>query len=633
MIIGTAGHIDHGKTALVHALTGIDTDRLPEEKRRGISIDLGYAYVDGLRPGERIGFIDVPGHERLVHTMLAGATGIDHALLLVAADDGVMPQTHEHLAVLSLLGIASATLVVNKVDRVSADRVQEVLHALRALVAGTPLAEAPAFAVSATRGDGVDALRRHLLALAPLARASDADSGFRLAVDRVFTLEGIGTVATGTVEAGEVRVGDELLLVPSPAPLHARVRSLHAQNQPAERGGIGQRCALALPGLHRDAVRRGQVLCSPGIALSTQRLDVLLSAWAADATPLRSGAGVHVHLGADDAVAVITPLDDEALAPGRSARAQLVTRTPVAAWRGQRLVLRDLSARRTLAGCTVLDPFAPTRHRRTPQRLQWLSAAALADPAARWAALLESSPAGLDLARQARREGLACAPPLPSWAVRAGTLAFSPAHWQQLRAGVLGALDRFHADTPDELGPSTSRLRRLAAPLLAPAAWPALVAGLVHDGELAQEGAWLHRPQHAVALSAAERALAERVLPLIRAGDIDPPWLRELATTLGQPEPQLRMGLARIARRGEIFPVVRDLYFHARTLERLACLVRELAGREGEVRAASFRDACGLGRKRAIQILEFFDRMGLLRRVKDAHVLRADGDGFMAPAE
>lgn len=396
MIIGTAGHIDHGKTSLVRALTGVETDRLPEEKRRGISIELGYAYLHA-PGGPSLGFVDVPGHERLLHTMLAGATGIAHALLIVAADDGVMPQTREHLAVVALLGVTQGTVAITKIDRLDpatrAARLAEVQAEVHALLAPTALAEAPMFPVSAVTGEGVEALRLHLLASArPPGAASLQDSAraFRLAVDRAFTLAGVGTVVTGSVTSGTARVGDELGLAPQGRSV--RVRGIHAQNQPAEEARTGQRCALALAGVAKDEVHRGDWACAPSITLATTRIDVQCQLWADESKALRSGTPVHVHLGTSDVTGSIVLLDCDTLAPGGTALAQLVLHGTVAAWHGDRGVLRDASATRTVAGVRVLDPFAPQRYRKTPERLAQLAAQALPDRAARVAALLEHAP-------------------------------------------------------------------------------------------------------------------------------------------------------------------------------------------------------------------------------------------------
>ena len=635
MIVGTAGHIDHGKTTLVRALTGVDTDRLPEEKRRGISIELGYAYLAA--PGaERIGFIDVPGHERLVHTMLAGASGIDLALLLVAADDGVMPQTREHLAVLSLLGVARGAVVVTKIDRVDAQRVDAVRAEAVALVAGSTLAAAPVLAVSATTGQGVDALRAWLSdAAAQPARRDDASLGFRLAVDRAFTLAGVGTVVTGTAHAGSVKVDDELLLVPPAIPL--RVRSLHAQNEAVSRAGAGQRCALGLAGIAKDDVARGQWLVAPTIASVTQRLDARLLLWHGEAKALRAGTPVHLHLGASDTLASVALLDPglDALEPGASARVQLVLRAPLAAWHGDRIVLRDVSASHTLAGGVVLDPQAPARYRRTPQRMAELDAWERPTAGERLQALLATSPNGVNLATWSRAEGRREEPPgLPAAALHAGDWALAAAHLQPWTATVLRALAAFHTQHPQELGPDLARAHRLAAPRLADPLWRALVSSLVADGRVQQRGAQLHLPEHGVQLSAQEERIAQKLLPRMEAGGFDPPWVRELAADTRESEALLRAVFGRLARRGELHAVVKDLYYPTRTIVRLAAQAREVARQHGgEVKAAVFRDATGLGRKRAIQVLEYFDRVGLLRRVHDTHKLRDDVRLFVDEAE
>ncbi|MBS0467841.1 MAG: selenocysteine-specific translation elongation factor [Proteobacteria bacterium] len=633
MIIGTAGHIDHGKSTLVRALTGVDTDRLPEEKRRGISIELGYAFLD-TPGGERIGFIDVPGHERLVHTMVAGASGIDMALLLVAADDGPMPQTLEHLAVLSLLGIARGWVAITKADRVDADRVAAVRAEVAALLAPTPLAGAPIVAVSAHTGEGVDALKAMLLE-APgadqesAANPLDANKAFRLAIDRSFTLPGTGTVVTGTVHAGQVRVGDELALLPtaSAQPTPTRARSLHAQNRAVDSAHAGQRCAVALPNIAKDQATRGQWLCDPAVALQTQRLDMRLALWHGEAKALRSGARVLAHIGAAQVAASVTLLDVDPLAPGGTAFAQLLLQAPVAAWHGERVLLRDAAASRTLAGGTVLDPFAPTRYRRTPQRLSELRALTQPGAAERLAALLAVAPFGVDLARFAVAQGLAA---VPADALPVGTLtqagqALGATQIAAFETEVLAALQAFHERQPDELGPDSARLRRLAAPRLAVSLWQGLLARLASGGRITLRGAVAHLPAHGAQLSAQETRIAQKVAPALAAAGFEGAWARDLAQGAGESEPLVRITLARLARRGELHQAVKDLYYPQAAMARLAAIARQVgAAHGGDVLAAQFRDATGLGRKRAIQILEYFDRIGLTRRVGDLHRLRAD---------
>ncbi|MBA4217797.1 MAG: selenocysteine-specific translation elongation factor [Methylibium sp.] len=616
MIVGTAGHIDHGKTTLVRALTGVDTDRLPEEKARGISIELGYAYLDVPDHPERIGFIDVPGHEKLVHTMLAGASGIDFALLLVAADDGVMPQTREHLAVLSLLGLTRGAVVITKVDRAEPARVAALETEVRGLLAGSGLDAAPLLAVSAHSGLGVDTLRELLFdASRRTPPRAGTDLAARLAVDRTFSLDGVGTVVTGTLHAGEIAVGDELVIQGQ----RARVRSLHAQNRAVERAQAGQRCAVALAGLAREQVARGQWLTAPAVALATERFDARLTLWPGEPRPLRSGARVHLHLGAQSVMASVAVLDGEAIEPGASARVQLVCHAPVGAWRGDRLVLRDAGGSRTLAGGVVLDPFAPARYRRTPERLAELAACELPTAARRRERLLALSTLGLDLARFAQAEGLA--EPLQGWAL-------GDAAAEALTARLLAVLADFHARAPDELGPDAARLRRLVAPRLAEPLWQELLAGLRATGRVAQRGACVHLPEHGVQLSAVEQRIAQKIAPRLAAAGAEGAWARDLAKDCGEPESLMRATLARLAQQGELHQVVKDLVVDTATLAALAATVRRLAAEHGPVTAAAFRDATGLGRKRAIQHLEHFDRIGLLRRVGDEHRLRADSQWF-----
>lgn len=635
MIIGTAGHIDHGKTTLVRALTGVDTDRLPEEKRRGISIELGYAYLrttDGPL-SVSLGFVDVPGHERFLHTMLAGATGIDHALLVVAADDGVMPQTREHLAVLALLGIDQGCIVITKCDRFDASeraaRIAEVRAQIDVLVAPTPLAHAPVFPVSAQTGDGLEAVRHHLVAAARAARVHDEAQAFRIAVDRAFTLTGVGTVVTGTVFGGRARIGDELRVMPGDRLV--RVRGIHAQNERSDTATAGQRCALALAGVAKEEVRRGDWICAPGIALTTERIDVQITLWPDEAHALRSGTPVHVHLGASDVMASVALLDRDVLAPGDTALAQLVLREPVSAWRHDRGVLRDASATRTLGGVRVLDPYAPARYRRTSERLQTLAACSLDDRMQSIAALLVSAPLGLDIDKLTRACALVDrdAVTVPADAVRiTDAWVISRAHLDALKQSTVDRLAEFHRAAPEEMGPDMRRLKRLAAPRADDALWRQTVDALTDDGALARTGTWLHLPDHAARLSATEERLAQKLLPRLAEGGFDPPWVRDLAKDVAAPEPVVRQTLASLARRGQAFQVVKDLYYPAATIAQLARIARECGLESTGLQAGSFRDATGLGRKRAIQLIEFFDRIGFTRRVKDTHLLRPDTQLF-----
>ena len=632
MIVGTAGHIDHGKTTLVRVLTGVETDRLKEEKARGISIELGYAYAP-LPDGEVLGFIDVPGHEKLVHTMAAGASGIDFGLLVVAADDGVMPQTREHLAILDLLGVERGAVALSKADRVDDARLGQVRADIGTLLQGGPLEGAPVFAVSAAReGDsGVDALRAHLHEQAQAWHVRDAGGLFRLAIDRVFTLAGHGTVVTGTAFGGRVLAGDDdarLVLAPAGRPL--RVRSVHAQNRPSPEGRAGQRCALNLAGIDKDAIGRGDWVADARTFVSTRNVDVELRLLEDADVAVGNWSPLHVHLGTARRLAHAVPLAERGIAPGASGRVQLVFDEPLCAAPGDRFIVRDAQASRTIGGGRVLDPEAPRRRRRSAQRMAWLDGIAAMLDGGGLEPLLERAPHGVDEAALLRLTGM---PPerlqLPEGARwlsprAAARIAIADSHRRTLHARIEQALADYHRDSSDGPGPEASRLRRIALPTAPAALWHALLDELAQQGRLRRNGPWLHLPGHSVTLDEDEAALAARLLARLGEGGFDPPWVRDLARAEAEPEERVRRLLRTLALQGDAFQVVRDLFLHRDRMRALAELASDIAAREDGIEAARFRDATGLGRKRAIQILEHFDRTGLTRRVRDRHLLRAD---------
>ncbi|MBI2307140.1 MAG: selenocysteine-specific translation elongation factor [Rhodocyclales bacterium] len=634
MIIGTAGHIDHGKTTLVKALTGVDADRLPEEKARGITVDLGYAYTP-TGDGGVLGFVDVPGHEKLIHNMLAGATGIDFLLLVVAADDGPMPQTREHLAIADLLGIRRGAVVLTKCDAVTAERQAAAAAEVRALLAGSALAEAPLFPVAARDGTGIAELRAHLDAAAAETTQADDGGRFRLAIDRCFTLSGIGTVVTGTVFSGSVHVGDTLTV--SPPGLSARVRGLHAQDRPADSGHAGQRVALNLAGdFPREAIRRGMWALDPRQHLPLDRFAATLRLSREENAALRHWTPVHVHLGAEDITGRVALLEGDSLAPGAAALAEIVLDRPLCCVAGDRFVLRDTSASRTLGGGRVLDIFPPTRHKRAPARLDALRLAASGDITATLVQLLATNPTGVLLERFAQGWNLTDNDAADLWRTldlvcvdtRDGTLGFAPSAWSALGERLLAALAAEHERAPDMLGAEHERLRRLTLPTLARAAFDRLVDEALAAGRIAQTSSWLHLPGHRVTLSAADTDLWRSLAPLVAAAPFQPPRVRDIARSTGIAEDSVRALMKRIARTGRLYPVALDHYFDDDAVEQLATIVAELCREHGAARAAELRDRIGGGRKVAIHILEFFDRIGYTRRVrdsrgtKDEHVLR-----------
>lgn len=614
MIVGTAGHIDHGKTALVKALTGVDADRLKEEKARGITIDLGYAYSD-LGDGRQLGFVDVPGHERFVHNMLAGATGIDAALLVVSAAEGIKPQTVEHLQIVDLLGLDRGIVALTKSDLADDDQILDRMAEVETLLASTSLKGAEIVPVSALTGQGVDELKARLLALGESGKGT---SGFaRLAVDRCFVLPGAGVVVTGTIHAGEIRVDDRLVLTPSG--LEARVRSLHAQNRPAEVGRAGERCALNLTGprLSKDSIRRGDWVVSPELHVPADRVDVHLKLLASEGQPLKHWSPVHVHLGSTHVMGRVALLEADKLAPGVSGLAQLVLEEKVGALAGDRVILRDPSATRTLAGATVIDPFGPPRNRRSERRRAELAALDNAD-AEVLPKLLRLESGFVEMARfgQSRNlrpaevEGLlraAGGESLEGFGFLAETLAAA-------RLDIVDTLKAFHEAKPDAPGLQPERLR-----VTLKKRWPIPVFRILLDHEVRAkkvtvDGPFLRIPGHSLKLGAKDEALWNKVAAELRRERFKPPRVRDFAQAYSVPEPDMRRLLQRLARIGRVVEVAPDQYFLRPVVAEMIGIAHAF-GRD--FTAAEFRDKLDNGRKVAILILEFFDRHGVTVRRGD----------------
>ena len=631
MLIATAGHVDHGKTVLVKALTGVDTDRLPEEKERGLSIDLGFAYHT--RPdGAVLGFVDVPGHERFIRNMLAGVAAIDYALLVIAADDGPMPQTREHLAILDLLGVNAGAVVITKIDLADDSQAVAVAERVEKLVDGTGLEGAPVFPVSALSGAGMTALHEHLTELATERRAARVRTGarFRLAVDRCFTVRGAGVVVTGAVFSGEVAVGDRLVL--APAGIGVRVRSIHAQSRPAAHGTGGERCAINLAGteLGRSDIRRGDWLTGEPAPAVSQRFDAELRVLASEERPLAHWTPVHVHAGAASLTGRVAVLEGRSIAPGSHGLAQVVVDQPFVGVRGDRFILRDQSARRTVAGGAVLDPAGAVRGRARPERIAALRAMAASDPDAALAALLATSVNGIDLDHFADAWNLQPAEAEASFQ-RAGvetvalprgrSAGFARDDWQSLLEELLAAVRRIHEEAPEragaesaELAGGTGRSREVAA---------AAVGALVRNGRLVREGRYLRVPEHEPRLSPRDAALWSKVSIHLGEDAVKPPVLAELAGTLGVDRSLLALFLGRSTGRGLLVKVAPNRFFHPGAVRRLAEVAEGLAAAadDGRFDAKTFRDTSGIGRNLTIQVLEYFDGAGLTRRIGDARIV------------
>ena len=619
MIVATAGHVDHGKTALVEALTGVDTDRTAEEKRRGLTIDLGFAYMDG-PDGSRIGFVDVPGHERFIRNMLAGIAAVDQVLLVVAADDGPMPQTREHLAILELLGLHAGMVALTKSDRVPRDRLQQAREELAALLARSPLAAAPVFAVSAVTGEGMEALRSHLHASARETPHRDSTGHFRLAVDRSFTVEGAGLVVTGSVYSGLTAVGESLTVLPSGQT--ARVRGIHTQGRSRETATAGDRAALNLAGagLDRGGVERGHWLVAPDIRLLSARVDSSL-ALLPGARTLRHWTPVHLHLAADNITGRVALLRGRTLAAGASDLVQLVLDRPVHALFGDRFIIRDQSARETLGGGRVIDPLAPGRRRRRPERLARLHALSHTDPGAALSALLAASPNGVSLDEFARTRNLtathcnALATAIDCRRVpdSGDTRLVTARAWEALQQAILDAVEDHHRSVPDSLGLDETRLARTLGRDMPQSLLRAAARELLECGALARSGFCLHRPGHQPRLRTEDRALLGRVEEVLDPAGLKPPIIGDLAAALELDREDLRSRLEHLAGLGYLVRVAPNRYFLPATVDALAGIARELAreSADGRFDAASYRDRSGIGRNLTVQVLEHLDRLGI----------------------
>ncbi len=640
MIIGTAGHIDHGKTALIRKLTGIDTDRLKEEKARGISIDLGFAYWP--RPGGAIvGFVDVPGHEALVHNMLAGATGIDFVILVVAADDGVMLQTREHLAIMDLLGLERGAVALTKSDLVDETRLAAATREIEILLEDTALKGAEIVPVSAVTGQGLDALAARIDAALSASIGRPREGRFRLAVDRSFTLAGHGPAVTGTVLSGAVRVGDHVKI--SPAGLHARVRSIHAQNQPVEEGEAGQRCALVLSGprISKEALHRGDMVLDPVLDAPAARIDAKLRVLASERKPVGQWFPVKVHHAAAEVPGRIVVLSGESIKPGDSGLVQLVLDRPLAAAAGGRFVLRDTSSSRTVGGGTFIDLRAPSRRRRTPERLAMLEALAEKDPVAALTRILDRQNGWIDLSaflrdRAIGEEGEAAIVSklgLVFLPLRGCAAAMLGRRFEEFRSAVLERLDAYHAANPDLPGIGLEQLRKAANQPLPGPLFAAALKRLAESGDAALDRMWVRRPGHSVKFSAEEERIVAAILQHLRAEPYRPPRVRDIAAAMAIAEESVRRLLRMSSRRGEVEELAHDHFFVRSAVEAMARVAIELAEQspKGTFGAAEFRDRLGNGRKVAIQILEFFDRHGFTIRRQDLRRINSARIDFFAP--
>jgi selenocysteine-specific elongation factor len=640
-VIGTAGHIDHGKTALVRALTGVDTDRLPAEKQRGITIDLGFA---SLPVGDyRLAMVDVPGHERFIRNMLAGASGLDLAMLIVAADDSVMPQTREHLEILRLLGLSGGLVVVTKCDLAESGWIDMVQEDIRSLVHGTFLDGAPVVCTSATTGQGIDELKQALESLCGRVQPAVDAGVFRMAIDRAFTVAGHGTVVTGTVVSGSVAVGDELEWLPAGKPV--RVRGLHRHDRPVERVIRGSRAAINLVGVHHAEIQRGDVLAAPGYLEPSRILSVEVVESAGAARALRHRGRYKIHLGTAEVPGVLSLLDCDESYPGVARPGQLLLAEPVAAVHGQPFVLRAESPPATLGGGRILQPTARRYRRRDRTAIHRLERLRSAEPLDRVLAAL--SFLGLSPWTENRLAALVGLPLTEIKAALAGLVAsdtlielpIGPRRTVRVLAEtvadledrVLRAVGRLHAAHPRQSAIPRVHLAAELPDLASDALVSGILERLKRQGRLVADARTVALAEHQARLSQGERRLKQELADAIRDGGISPPDASDLAATAGPRASVVPDLLALLRDEHCIAEIHSGLYLDADVEADLRRKVRERLADGSAIAMADLRDLLGTTRKYAVPIGEYLDRIGLTRREGDLRRLGPTLPGDESP--
>jgi selenocysteine-specific elongation factor len=636
IILGTAGHVDHGKTSLIRALTGIETDRLKEEKERGITIELGFAHLD-LPCGHRLGIVDVPGHEKFIRNMVAGAAGMDLVAFVIAADEGIMPQTVEHFEICTLLGVRDGLIVLTKKDTVDRDWLDMVTEEVRDSFAGSFLENAPIVAVDSISGEGIDDVVRLLDAKVAAINFQEEFGPFRLAVDRVFTMKGFGTVITGTSLSGRIETGAELMFYPGG--LTAKIRGIQVHGREVGVVEAGHRTAINLQGIEKEQINRGDMAAAPGSLVTSTLLDANFHYLASAAKDLKNRTLVRVHVGTREIVGRLILLETEALAPGTTSHVQLSLQEPVAVWPGDRYVIRSYSPTTTIGGGAILNA-APKKRKRTLERDRELNRAALArlesaDSEQRLLLLAEECGIhGITAEQMAARSGIFSKrlKKLLQRPISAGELLVVDSDSQRMLAApvaeglirqILAVLEAFHRNNPLKTGIAKEELRSQLRPAVDQRLLQAMLAVLVKKGQIVQSGAEVKLSGHEVTLQVNEQEMEQKITTLYREAGLTPPILKEVLAGFGEfPEKQIRQVLDLLLTKGELIKISEVLFFHAPAICQLQEEVVAYIQREGEIDAQRFKDLTGLTRKFSIPLLEYFDKIKLTIRIDDKRVLR-----------
>jgi selenocysteine-specific elongation factor len=631
IILGTAGHIDHGKTSLIKALTGTDTDRLKEEKERGITIELGFAALD-LPSGQHLGIVDVPGHEKFVKNMVAGATGIDIVVMVIAADEGVMPQTREHMEICALLGVQHGMVAVTKIDLVDEEWLELALEDIRDFVRGTFLQDAPIVPLSSATEEGLAEFIQSLDDLAAKIPERPPSDLFRLPIDRVFTMKGFGTVITGTLISGRVRVGETIMVHPSG--ITSKVRGIQVHNHSADEAEAGMRTAINFQGLEKEAISRGDVLSKPAALMASYMVDVSLHYLDSTKKPLKNRSRVRFHTGTSEVLGNLILLDRDELSPGEDSVVQLRLDSAVALVRDDRFVIRSYSPVYTIGGGKVLNPI-PLKHKRfkseTVDGLEQLSHLA---PEALIAFHTQASGfQGLSFAHLKVMTNLSdkqlenALQSLLSKKIliqvdKESRIYIHQTCFETLKSDIQGYLADYHGAHPLKPGMSKEELKTKFPPFLTSKLFNLTLNQMVKEQQITQEENTIRLASHTVSLGSKQADVKNKILRTYLLAGLQPPYFKELSKSVDADPKRSKDILMHLVNEGTIVKVKEDLYFHAETIEKLKKKLVGYLEARGEINTPQFKEMTGVSRKYVIPLAEYFDSTNVTLRVGDVRKLR-----------
>ena len=631
IILGTAGHIDHGKTSLIKAISGTDTDRLKEEKERGITIELGFASLD-LPGGQHLGIVDVPGHEKFVKNMVAGATGIDIVVMVIAADEGVMPQTREHMEICTLLGIQHGLIVMTKTDMVDEEWLELALEDIREFSQGTFLEDAPIMPVSSVTGDGIPELISAINEIAGSIPQRPPSSLFRLPIDRVFTMKGFGTVITGTLVSGKISVGETIMVYPTG--ITSKVRGIQVHNLSAETAEAGQRTAINFQGLDKTAVKRGEVLSTPDALIASYMVDISFHYLASSKKPLKNRTLVRFHTGTSEVMGYLILLEQEELPPGQTVVAQLRLDSPVAIVKDDRFVIRSYSPVRTIGGGQVLNPI-PQKHKRLKQDvIDGLQHLTDEDPEAIISQQIQQAGYGgvsfshlkimtnltdkqLDTALQHLLSKKTI-----TQTDKQNRIYLHQVTFDKLIQKTTEHLAKYHADNPLKAGMPKEELKSKFPQLTDPKVFNLVLNQMIKSDQISQEENTVRLSDHRVSLGADQADIRKKMQNIYKKGELQPPYFREVPKLLGVDPNHTKDVMLLLVEEGQIVKTKDDLYFHIDAITELKNRLVDFLKSNEEITTPQFKEMTGASRKYVIPLIEYFDASKVTLRVGDSRKLR-----------